>query len=116
MALKHVAEIDANGVFLGMVEVEEDELTARHLPQISECDLKPREYGWIADAASPYGGCFEPLPQHRRPKPGGMPDLESTLYAVFAALEAQGITMPAEVTAWRQWYETTWDARGHFSR
>jgi hypothetical protein len=109
MALKRCAELDANGVYLGMVEVDEADLTAQHLPQIGECDLEARSYRWAPDAESAYGGRFEPLLPHQRPKVGGTPSLEGAFYATLKGLSAQGIPLAVEATAWLQWYEQTLD-------
>lgn len=54
------AVLDANGVFVGMEEV--DNPTDRHLPQITECDLPPGEYVWHAHDGNACGGEFLPLP------------------------------------------------------
>lgn len=49
------ALLDENGVFLRMDEV--DTPTARHLPQITSCDLPPGRYKWIP-GDNPEGGQF----------------------------------------------------------
>lgn len=112
MALIRCAHIDPNGVYLGMVEVEEEALTARHLPQIASCDLAPLEYRWAPDAdpKNPYGGRFEPLTKHRRPKAGGaVPSLEQLVYSLLKALEAQGIALPADAAPWVASFEKSLD-------
>ena len=58
------AVLDAAGVFIGMEEV--DTPTARHLPQITACDLPAGEYAWQPDGANPYGGEFVALPMRLR--------------------------------------------------
>lgn len=58
------AVLDADGVYIGMEEV--DTPTARHLPQITACDLPPGEYAWQVDAGNPYGGEFVALPLRLR--------------------------------------------------
>lgn len=55
------AQLDAQGVYQGMVEVEPAQLTDRHLPTITECDLPAGEYRWQADPANAFGGKFVPL-------------------------------------------------------
>lgn len=54
------AEIDRNGIYIGMVEVEENSNSPRHLKTITECDLPPGKYEWIPDSANPFGGSFVP--------------------------------------------------------
>ena len=58
------ALLDERGVYLRMDEVESAaQLTARHVPSVTSCDLKPGEYLWIASSnpKNPYGGAFWPL-------------------------------------------------------
>jgi len=56
------ALLDASGVFLRVDALSSPaDLTARHLAQITECDLPAGAYRWIADDANPYGGAFWPL-------------------------------------------------------
>lgn len=53
------ALLNSEGVFERMDELgDASQLTPLHLPQISECDLPPGKYRWIADASNPYGGAF----------------------------------------------------------
>ena len=61
------ALLDEQGIFLCIDElVDAGDLTDRHLPQITECDLPPNRYFWQADDANPYGGAFWPLPKSQR--------------------------------------------------
>ena len=110
MAMKRCAHIDPNGVYLGMVEIDEEAWTARHLPQIPACDLKPLEYRWMVDPGAPHGGRFEPLLPHQRPKADTVPDLERAFYATLKALDAQGTPLAIEAAAWLAWYEKSWDS------
>ena len=56
------ALLDANGVYLRMDTLADPgELTPLHLSAITECDLAPGEYRWIADRQNPFGGAFWPL-------------------------------------------------------
>jgi hypothetical protein len=50
------ALLDERGVYLRMDEVEE--LTDRHVPTITACDLPPGRYLWIPDETNTYGGAF----------------------------------------------------------
>lgn len=50
------ALLNPAGIFLRVEDV--DVLTENHLPQITECDLPPGQYKWIADPNNPYGGAF----------------------------------------------------------
>lgn len=61
MTVIRCAQIDAQGVYQGMVEVEASALTDRHLPTITSCDLPAGEYRWGPDTANPFGGKFVPL-------------------------------------------------------
>lgn len=76
------ALIDADGVFLRMEELADPrQLTARHLPQITACDLPAGKYKWVADARNPYGGAFWSLEWLKR--------IEDDRAAVRAALEKE---------------------------
>lgn len=56
------ALLNAQGHFIRMDELEDPaELTVLHLPQITECDLPPGQYKWIADQANQMGGAFWPV-------------------------------------------------------
>jgi hypothetical protein len=59
------ALLDESGVFLRMDELAgEGDLTDRHLPEVTECDLPPGLYRWIPSAELarfPQGGTFVPL-------------------------------------------------------
>lgn len=64
MTVIRCAHLDAQGVYQGMVEIEPAQLTDRHLPTITECDLPPGEYRWQAEPvseANAFGGKFVPL-------------------------------------------------------
>lgn len=91
MALKRVAELDPNGVYLGMKEVDEADLTARHLPQVGECDLPPMMYQWN-------GRTFVPLP--------------SVFYTLLRALVVQGTLLPAAAIAWMRAHEQSLNRKG----
>lgn len=56
-----VALLDENGVYLGLVHVNREDLTALHLPQITECDLEPGKYQWVPDTNAVLGGAFWPV-------------------------------------------------------
>lgn len=61
------ALLDEHGVFLRMDELADaSQLTERHLPTITECDLPPGEYIWIAHGKNRAGGTFLPLEHARR--------------------------------------------------
>lgn len=56
------ALLDADGVFVRMDTLADArQLTARHLPKITSCDLKPGTYRWVPDPANSYGGAFWPI-------------------------------------------------------
>lgn len=107
--LRRCARVDPNGVYLGMVEVAPEDLTAQHLPAVAECDLTAGHARWVAELDNPYGGRFDPLPPALRPKENGAPTDHQMLDALLGALVAQGIGLPLEATRWRAWYATTVD-------
>lgn len=55
------ALLDENGIYLRMDYLEDmTQLTERHLPTITSCDLPPGKYKWIwQEQNNPYGGYFE---------------------------------------------------------
>jgi len=62
-----VALLDESGVYLRMDELaDESQLTDRHVPRITACDLPAGEYRWVPDERknaagemlNPYGGAF----------------------------------------------------------
>lgn len=69
MTLK-AALLDEQGIFLTIDTLKSKaQLTDRHLPQITHCDLPPGRYRWVPtpdDQTNPYGGQFVPLPKRSR--------------------------------------------------
>lgn len=68
MAKIKAALLDENGIYLRIDELEgPKQLTPRHLPKITECDLPPGRYYWapakrdILNNPNPLGGAFWPL-------------------------------------------------------
>jgi hypothetical protein len=59
-ALLGAPAASGKGVYLRMVEVAEDQLTDRHVPTITECDLPAGEYVWLPHDRNTYGGEFYP--------------------------------------------------------
>lgn len=61
------ALLDEQGIFLRIDELEDEaEITERHLPGITDCDLPAGRYVWRADPSNPYGGAFWPAPTNPR--------------------------------------------------
>lgn len=71
MSQNKTAVIDADGVYLGMVDetlpIEEGH---RRIYGITECDLPPLQYVWADDTNNNYGGAFWPIPKKLILKPG----------------------------------------------
>jgi hypothetical protein len=68
MSIK-AALLDEQGIFLCIDELTDaGQLTDRHLPAITECDLPSGRYFWKADDTNPYGGAFWPIPNDPRSK------------------------------------------------
>jgi len=56
------ALLDENGIYQGMDALASEEaLTERHVRTITECDLPPGRYRWVAHGQNMYGGEFVPL-------------------------------------------------------
>jgi hypothetical protein len=68
MSIK-AALLDEQGIFLGIDELTDaGQLTDRHLPLITECDLPSGRYRWVPAEVTknnPYGGAFWPLPKQQ---------------------------------------------------
>jgi hypothetical protein len=60
MSVIRCAQIDNQGVYIGMGEVEENSNDPRYIHSITECDLPPGKYEWIPDDNT-FGGAFWPL-------------------------------------------------------
>ena len=53
-----VALLDAQDIFIGMVDINPRDATDRHLTRINECDLPVNRYKWIPDRDNLMGGSF----------------------------------------------------------
>jgi hypothetical protein len=95
------ALLDAEGYFLRMDSVAE--LTPLHLPEITECDLPPREYQWDADKR-----------HFVRARADGKAPAPDFTRAVALALAEVGktIALPAETQRFLRAYAATADAKG----
>jgi hypothetical protein len=50
------------GVYLRIDELADDsQLTDRHVPAVTECDLPAGKYRWLPDPGNPFGGAFWPI-------------------------------------------------------
>lgn len=101
--LIRAARIDKDGVYLGMEDVPEGELTAEHLPQITECDLPPGKYRWRAEA-----GAFVPIDSGFRQIE---PDALAAIHAGLEAVRKSGVKLPKVTTEWLEHFKTTWDGQ-----
>lgn len=80
-------------IYLGIVEVDEDEFGPEHLPQITECDLPPHQYRWEVIQGNPMGGQFVPLPPQQRAVAGST-TLEQAVAYDFLARRDRGEQLP----------------------
>lgn len=53
------ARVDADGVYQGMETLERVDLTALHIQTVTECDLAPGLYRWVAHDGNAFGGEFK---------------------------------------------------------
>ena len=60
------ALLNEQGIFLRVEALDdESQLTAQHVPSITECDLPPGRYRWVPcepQSGNPFGGEFRPIP------------------------------------------------------
>ena len=101
------AKINAAGVFVGVVEVLESELTDRHFPEFGDCDLPPNKYRWDEKA-----GAFVPLPKNATEEVIQEPHALRALVAGFIAVKESGIELPKETLDYIAWYQQTFDFKG----
>lgn len=83
--------------YLGMVEVDEADLGAQHLPQITECDLPANEYRWQPEEGNPLGGHFLPLPPKQRAVAGEPTEEQALAFTLLRMWEADP-QAPADVS------------------
>lgn len=107
-----VADLDANGVYWGVLEKHREDLIASDVEVPRDCDLAPGQYRWNASPCdadgTPQPSRFDPLPREKRRSVPGAPSME----LAFAQLvEAMGDAAPAYVREWATWYRKTLDAR-----
>lgn len=95
------ALIDDSGIFIGMVAAPEVP-TDRYLTEITECDLPPGRYRWVAADAQ-----FVPLSLEAMSAADGVPSLERVVFRLSAVMAEAGVSLPQEVVAWASWYQTT---------
>lgn len=102
-------------IYLGMVEVEEDELGPQHLPQIAECDLPPGQYRWEPDKSDPDGllGSFVPLPSEQRAVEA-RPTLEQALaWTLLAQWQANPELVADVALAWLDGVANSFDFKSY---
>jgi hypothetical protein len=99
--MRRVALLDDRDVFIGMDTIADDsQLTDRHLPQISECDLAPGAYRW--DAAR---GTFLPLPRDSAGRPADVPSIEEALFELLdVAPKVMRFNLTPRLQKWVDWY------------
>ena len=101
--LTRAALLDEEGYFLRIDEVAE--LTALHLPQITDCDLPPDKYRWNADKQQ-----FLYAP--KKANPGKVtPDATRAVVKALDAI-AQQIALPEESLRFIAEYKQTFDFKG----
>jgi len=107
--LRRAALLDADNVFLGVEEVEPDKLTARHLPQLFNCDNQPMRYRWVPDRSSE-GGSLQPLPR-QTPEQKFLDTEPLPAIALFfiRVWATKFMVLPPKTEAWLDWYVRTTD-------
>ncbi len=101
------AKLNAAGVFIGIEELPEDELTPHHLPEITDCDLPPHKYRWDDGKQ-----CFLALPKKALEDSLSEPHALRAIVLGFIAVKNSGITLPKETLDYIAWYQSTIDFKG----
>lgn len=101
------ARLNPAGVFIGIEELPEDELTPHHLPEITECDLPLHKYRWDDEKQ-----CFLPLPKKALEDSIAEPHALRAIVLGFIAVKESGIALPKETLDYIAWYQTTIDFKG----
>lgn len=98
------AKLDVGGIYVGMEELPEEELTEFHIRDITQCDLPPNKYKW-----NPEKKTFEPLKKTFSKSEIDEPNALTAIVLGLLAVEEQGIKLPDETRKWIAWYKTTVD-------
>lgn len=104
-----IAQIDANGIYRGIVEINESDLTEAHVHLPHGCDLPAGQYRWDAEKKT-----FMPL-QSGEEVPQQDPHALRAVAIGFITLHDQGLTLPPETLAWLDFYTGAMDFLGDFS-
>jgi hypothetical protein len=99
--MRRVALLDDRDVFIGMDTIADDsQLTDRHLPQISECDLAPGAYRYDFIRQT-----FVPMVRNSAGRPLDVPSVEEVLYELLvAAPRILKFNLPPRLAKWVAWY------------
>lgn len=100
-----VAMLDANRVFHGTQEIQEDQVTGTHVLLPNGCDLEPGKYRHDDEK-----GAF--VPTSEVPPPEENPETLRNLALGFISLHDQGLTLPPETLKWLDWFTTSLDFQG----
>jgi hypothetical protein len=99
--MKRVALLDETGVYVGMDTIQDDsQLTALHLPAITECDLTPGAYRWDKARET-----FVPLPRSSGGRPGDVPSVEEVLLELLDVMpRLLRFPLTPKLARWAEWY------------
>jgi hypothetical protein len=103
-ATVHVANVDHDGVYWGVIEKHRDDVTAEDFEVPKECDLKPGRYKLNRDPKRVGGPGFDPLERSKQKSAPTSPTFEEALYALIRGNKAKA-------EAWAEHYEKTLDAK-----
>lgn len=106
-----IAQLDADGIYQGVTEINETDLTAEHVQLKHGCDLPLGEHRWDKHKRT-FVSIREVVPGN------AAPDAQSVnaLAIGMISLHAQGLTLPPETLARLDSYTSSMDFMGPLSQ
>lgn len=110
-----VAMLDADGLFLGVQEIDPASKLPEQIEVPADCDLKPGRCKWVAIDGYPGGGRFEYFGGDAQAilndaSAVSSVSMEIAFNALATALQQQGVPLPQATLAWMSDFAQSIDA------